>query len=165
MKYWMAVASADHVAIGRRDGMMQVCHGKAGPLRRIRPGDAVAYYSPSRQMGRSDGLQSFTALGVAKDCPSYQFDMGGGFVPFRRDVEWFETTEIAIRPLLDVLEFTRGKTNWGYQFRYGLFEISASDMKRIADAMGVGAQRLQSTSSTLTGPPPSIFWASDAAMN
>ena len=28
-------------------GFMQVSHGKAAPLRRIRPGDGVAYYSPT----------------------------------------------------------------------------------------------------------------------
>ncbi|MCB1406453.1 MAG: EVE domain-containing protein, partial [Rhodobacteraceae bacterium] len=47
---WVAVASADHVAIGRRDGFMQVCHGKPGPLSRVQPGDLVAYYSPRDQM-------------------------------------------------------------------------------------------------------------------
>lgn len=43
---WVAVASAEHVRIGRAAGFMQVCHGKAAPLRRIKPGDRVAYYSP-----------------------------------------------------------------------------------------------------------------------
>jgi hypothetical protein len=165
MKNWIAVASADHVAIGRREGIMQVCHGKGGPLRRIRPGDAVAYYSPALFMRRADGLQSFTALGVVKDRAPYQFDMGGGFVPFRRDVTWFDTRDAPIRPLLEALEFTHGKQNWGYQFRYGLFEIGHADMRRIADAMGVGAQHLQSTSSTLSGPPPLTLWASEASMN
>jgi hypothetical protein len=26
---------------------MQVCHGKAAPLRRVQPGDRVVYYSPT----------------------------------------------------------------------------------------------------------------------
>ncbi len=46
-KSWIAVASAEHVRLGRSQGFMQVCHGKAAPLRRITPGDAVAYYSPT----------------------------------------------------------------------------------------------------------------------
>jgi hypothetical protein len=29
-----------------------------------------------------------------------------------------------------------GKRNWGYQLRFGLFEISDADMPRIAQAMG-----------------------------
>ena len=35
---WIAVASAEHVALGRKQGFMQVCHGKAPPLRRLRAG-------------------------------------------------------------------------------------------------------------------------------
>ena len=42
---WLAVASADHVAIGRRGGFMQVCHGKAAPLRRIQPGDTILMHA------------------------------------------------------------------------------------------------------------------------
>lgn len=34
MKSWIAVASAEHVRSGRSQGFMQVCHGKAAPLRR-----------------------------------------------------------------------------------------------------------------------------------
>ena len=44
---WIAVASAEHVRRGREGGFMQVCHGKAAPLRRIQPGDGVVYYSPT----------------------------------------------------------------------------------------------------------------------
>jgi hypothetical protein len=40
---WLAVASAEHVRIGRAEGFMQVCHGKAAPLRRLRPDDWVIY--------------------------------------------------------------------------------------------------------------------------
>nr|WP_315485999.1 EVE domain-containing protein [uncultured Undibacterium sp.] len=47
MKNWIAVACAEHVAIGRELGFMQVCHGKASPLRRLRAGDKVVYYSPT----------------------------------------------------------------------------------------------------------------------
>ena len=44
MKSWMAVASAEHVRNGRAQGFMQVCHGKAAPLRRLKPNDWVVYY-------------------------------------------------------------------------------------------------------------------------
>lgn len=58
---WIAVASADHVMIGRALGFMQVCHGKAAPLRRLRAGDRVIYYVPTRQFRGRDRLQAFTA--------------------------------------------------------------------------------------------------------
>jgi hypothetical protein len=62
---WVAVASAEHVRIGRSHGFMQVCHGKAAPLRRVQPGDRVVYYSPTFAFRGRDGLQSFTAIGVS----------------------------------------------------------------------------------------------------
>jgi len=135
-KNWIAVASAEHVRIGRAGGFMQVNHGKLAPLKRIHPLDMVVYYSPTEVLRQPDGLQSFTALGQVLPMAPYQASMHGGkFHPFRRDVDWFETKAIPIRPLLDHLDFTRGKTNWGYQFRFGLFEISPADMAVIGDAM------------------------------
>jgi EVE domain len=134
---WVAVASAEHVRIGRSQGFMQVCHGKAAPLKRVRPGDAVVYYSPTTVMRGKDKLQSFTAIGVVKDGMPYQADMGGGFCPFRRGVDWRMAEEVPIKPLLGGLEFTAAGSNWGFQLRFGLFEISARDMALIAAAMGV----------------------------
>jgi hypothetical protein len=54
---WVAVASAEHVRRGRREGFMQVSHGKAAPLKRIKPGDRVVYYSPTVTLGGNDKLQ------------------------------------------------------------------------------------------------------------
>jgi hypothetical protein len=96
---WIAVASAEHVRIGRSNGFMQVCHGKGGPLRRISPGDRVAYYSPTESFGGKDRLQAITAVGVVRPGVPYQADMGDGFRPFRRDVDWHEASEVPIRPL------------------------------------------------------------------
>jgi len=83
--------------------------------------------------------QSFTAIGVVKPGEPYQGDMGGGFTPFRRDVEWWPAREAPIAPLLPDLALTAGRRNWGYQLRFGLFEIDGSDFARIAEAMGVAA--------------------------
>jgi hypothetical protein len=135
--YWIAVASAEHVRRGRGEGFMQVSHGKGAPLRRVRLGDRVVYYSPTVTLGGKDKLQAFTAIGTVKDGKPYQFDfMGDGFKPHRRDVKWADAKETPIRPLLDDLEFTAGKANWGYQLRFGLFPISAADFRLIAKAMG-----------------------------
>jgi hypothetical protein len=134
-RYWLAVASADHARRGRALGIMQVCHGKGGPLRRIRPGDGVVYYSPTVSFGGKDRLQAFTAIGVAENDRTYQVDMGQGFHPFRRDVTYVEAQEAPILPLLDRLELTRGKRNWGYPFKFGLVEIAKGDFETIAAAM------------------------------
>ncbi len=133
---WIAVASAEHVRRGRCEGFMQVCHGKAAPLRRVKPGSRVAYYSPTGTFGGADRLQAFTALGVVRDSEAYQVDMGRGFHPFRRDIDWLDATPAPIRPLLDRLELTKGQRNWGQKFRFGLVAITARDMTIIAEAMG-----------------------------
>lgn len=135
MKYWIAVASANHVAIGRAAGFMQVNHGKSAPLRRIKPGDIVAYYSPVEVLGTRIPLQAFTALGRVREGEPYMGYMGEGFTPFRRDVDWFAATPAPIRPLLPHLAFTMDSPNWGAPFRYGLFAVSAGDMGLIASAM------------------------------
>lgn len=134
---WIAVACATHVARGRKGGYMQVCHGKGGPLARIKPADRVAYYSPTIEMGGGAPCRAFTAIGTVRAGEPYRFDMGGGFVPFRRDVDWLDARDADIRPLLDELELTRGQKNWGGKFRFGLVRVSATDMDRIAAAMGV----------------------------
>jgi hypothetical protein len=132
---WIAVASAVHVRHGRNGGFMQVCHGKAGPLHRVKPGDRVAYYSSTLELGGKDRLQAFTAIGIVKAGEPYQVDMGGGFYPCRRDVAWSNANEAPIRPILDVLEFSAGKRNWGYQLRFGIFRISDHDINLIAAEM------------------------------
>ena len=139
-KNWVAVASAEHVRIGRSKGFMQLCHGKAAPLRRMHPGDGVVYYSPTSAFQGRDKLQSFTAIGVVKDGSPYQATMDGSH-PFRRDVSWRPAEETPIKPLLERLQFTTAKSNWGFQLRFGLFEISEHDMAMIAAAMGASSSQ------------------------
>jgi EVE domain len=134
--HWIAVACADHVARGREGGFMQVAHGKVAPLRRIQPGDLVTYYAPTHTMGGKDPVQSFVSIGCVKPGEPYLFDMGG-FTPYRRDVDWWQASTAPIKPLLQALELTRGKTSWGYAFRFGLIKITPADFALIATAMGV----------------------------
>jgi hypothetical protein len=139
-KNWLAVASADHVAVGRTAGFMQVCHGKVSPLKRVQPGDRIVYYSPNQHYSAShaqrgkDRLQTFTAIGTVKEGKPYRADMGGGFQPFRRDVTWHEAEPVSLALLLQKLALTQEK-NWGYRLRQGLVEISDGDMTTIAEAM------------------------------
>jgi hypothetical protein len=135
-RYWIAVASAEHVRRGKTEGFMQVNHGKAAALKRIKPSDYVLYYSPVEIYGSKEPYRHFTAIGRVKPGDPYQGDMGEGFKPFRRDVEWHKAKEVPITPLLEKLEFSAGKKNWGYQLRFGLFEISEHDFGVICTAAG-----------------------------
>jgi EVE domain len=141
---WIAVASADHARRGRDEkvpGFMQVGHGKLAPLKRVQAGDRVAYYSPTVTLGAKDGFQSFVSIGIVQPGEPYAFDMGG-FVPYRRNVNYLKSKEASILPLLDDFEFVENRSRWGYKFRFGLFTISDPDMRLISLAMGVDASLL-----------------------
>lgn len=147
-KNWIAVACAAHARLGCQApagslGYMQVCHGKAAPLKRVQAGDRVAYYAPSATMGGRDRLQRFVSIGIVQPGQPYAFDMGGGFVPFRKDVAYVPAQEASILPLVPQFEFVESPTHWGYKFRFGLFDISDADMRLIAQAMQADLAVLQ----------------------
>lgn len=135
-KFWIVTASADHAANGRQQGIVQACHGKAAPLRRMQPGDGVLIYSPKTAFKDGAPLSAFTAIGQIADEAPYAFHQGDGFTPWRRGVNWRATTgPLPIRPLLEDLELTRGKQNWAMPFRWGIVAISRADFEVITAAM------------------------------
>jgi hypothetical protein len=135
--YWIGVASRDHVERGVAGGFCQLCHGKMAAVRRLSAGDWIAYYSPRSEMQGGVPVQAFTAIGRLKDGEPYLFDMGGGFVPARRDVDFVACQEAPIRPLIERLDFIRNKRNWAYVFRFGLVAVPREDFAIVASAMGV----------------------------
>lgn len=136
-RYWIGVASKEHVERGVQGGFAQVCHGKAGPLNRMDKGDWIVYYSPTINFGQKEPCQSFTALGKIKDGDPYPFAMSDDFIPWRRDVSFVKSREIPIQTLLNELSFIKDKQKWGFPFRRGCFEISLEDFQIICRAMGV----------------------------
>ena len=52
----------------------------------MQAGDLVIFYSPKLEYDKPEKLQCFTAIGKVADENIYQADMGGGFIPFRRNV-------------------------------------------------------------------------------
>jgi hypothetical protein len=137
MNHWLAVASANHVRIGRAQGAGFAVVHLAEPLRRMKAGDRLVYYSPTEVYGVKAPFRQFTAIGTIKPGEPYQGVMPGDFTPFRRDVLWDDAVEAPIGPLLDQLELTADKRNWGYQLRFGLIPITATDMALIGAAMGI----------------------------
>ena len=135
MKYWIIVASKDHLQRGLAGGFIQANHGKAEPLKRMKPGDWVIYYSPKLEFAKPEKCQCFTAIGQISNDRIYQQDMGGGFVPFRRDVRFFPAREVSILPLIGALSFIKDKTHWGAPFRFGTLQIPEQDFRLIAGEM------------------------------
>ncbi|MEO8249483.1 MAG: EVE domain-containing protein [Burkholderiales bacterium] len=145
IRNWIAVASAEHARRGRDHepvGFIQVGHGKRAPLSRIAPGDRVAYYAPATTLVGKDKLQSFVSIGMVQVGEPYEFDVGGGFIPWRRDARYVPAQDAPIAPLLDAFEFIEDRKHWGAKFRFGLIEINDHDMRLMADAMSAESRAL-----------------------
>ncbi len=134
-RYWIGVASREHVKMGVAGGFSQLCHGKAQPLKRMAVGDGLIYYSAKEKFGEDEPCQQFTAIGEVVGSGVYQFEMFPGFIPYRRDIRFFDAKEIPIRPLIDRLSFISDKSRWGYAFRFGHLEIPRMDFELIAAGM------------------------------
>lgn len=134
-KYWVVVAAKDHVMRGVADGFMQANHGKRAPLKRMKPGDWVLFYSPKQVLESDEKCQAFTAIGQVSDEAIYQVIMTEDFAPFRRNVSFHTTTEVSILPLINDLDFIPNKKAWGYPFRFGFFEIDQPDFELIRKSM------------------------------
>ncbi len=137
MRYWIGVASRDHVRRGVAGGFAQLCHGKRNPLARMGCGDWLVYYSPRSALKGGEIVQAFTSVGQLLGDEIYPFRMSETFVPYRRRVNYLPCEAAPIKPLLPQLAFVQDLKRWGYQFRFGHFEISVSDFQTITDAMNV----------------------------
>jgi hypothetical protein len=133
-RYWIIVASQEHVRLGISGGFAQAGHGKRSGLARMHAGDGIIYYSPKVEYGGDEPLQAFTALGIVADEEIIQVEMSPDFRPFRRQVTYTHTGTVKIRPLIDSLEFIRNKKSWGSAFRFGLIGIQEPDFRLIKNA-------------------------------
>ncbi len=135
---WIGVACATHVRRGVAGGFLQLCHGKAAPLARLRPGDRIAFYAPAETFRGRDRLRAFVGLGTLREGAPYQVELAPSFRPFRRDVAWEAAAETPIAPLLPRMRWSR-EGNWGAKLRFGLLSIAAEDMAVIVTAMRFSA--------------------------
>jgi hypothetical protein len=140
MNYWIGVVSRSHVVRGVAGGFAQMNHGKQAPLKRMKAGDGLIYYSPREAYPDGAPLQAFTALGFIRSGDVYAHDMTPdgvpGFVPWRIDVDYQAVQSCPIKPLITQLDFITDKTHWGAIFRFGQIKISEADFQRIAAVMG-----------------------------
>lgn len=134
-KYWINVVSRDHVERGVAGGFTQANHGKPWALRKMQRGDWIIFYSPKTAFTDGEPLQTFTAIGEIIDDEPYQAEMSPDFHPWRRNVDFKQSTEASIRPLIDELSFIENKKSWGYKFRFGVIEIGKEDFLTITKAM------------------------------
>lgn len=142
MRYWIGVAAKEHVARGVAGGFCQLCHGKAQPLKRMSKDDWIIYYSSKEMFAGKTLCQQFTAIGRVLDDEVYSFEMTPEFTSFRRDIDFLPSDAVDIRPLIPQLEFIKDKNHWGYNFRFGHFEIAQHDFELISQKMLGSAELL-----------------------
>eukprot|EP00759_Apiculatamorpha_spiralis_P017590 PhF_6_TR23766/c0_g1_i2/m.33229 len=117
-RYWIGVASKDHVSRGVQGGFMQLCHGKDAPLKRMSHGDGIVYYCPRTVFPDGPAYRRFGAIGHVIDEAPYQIAMAPNFRPFRRNVKFLQPTvdgvqDALIEPLIPHLSFIQDKSRWG----------------------------------------------------
>ena len=134
MKYFIIVASHDHVKKGVQEGFAQANHGKKSQLARMEKGDWVIYYS-SKETPEGKPCQKFTSIGTVTDNEPYQGIMSSEFQPWRRDIDYRNCREVEVKPLLDDLTFIQNKQKWGFPFMRGFLEINQQDFELIAGKM------------------------------
>ena len=134
--YWIGVVSKAHAYAAIGGGYVELNHGKAAPLERMREGDGVALYSPRTNDPDGERVQAFTAIGRIMGNAIIQARTSEGFAPFRRAVHYWPANDAPIKPLIEPLSFIRSKLHWGAPFRFGFVRVSESDFAQIASAMG-----------------------------
>lgn len=138
-RVWVGVISRAHVLRGVAGGFTQVCHGKRGPLARMSARDLFFAYSPTTELRGGEVLRAFTAVGVIHDDAITRVDLGGGFVPFRRAVDWLGgAREVRLEDVRERLGFVKDP-GWGLKARAGHFEVSRADGCVLLAEMGVRA--------------------------
>jgi hypothetical protein len=135
-RFWIGVASMDHVNVAVKGAFLQLNHGKKAPLRRLKAGDGVIMYSPRTAYPDGEPLQAFTAIGTVDTGDVYQVQVTPDFQPHRVDVQFVPSREAHIKPLVEHLSFVTSKSRWGAAFRFGLVQVPARDFALIAERMG-----------------------------
>lgn len=131
---WIAVAAAEHVATGIRNGFFACSHGDGRAAARPAMGDRFAYYAPRERLAEGAPVQAFVALGRILDASPSPYVSHGLSLSVRRAA--YDLDGVApVRPLLPRLSFIRDPVHWGMAFRRGLFAVSPEDFAVIETAL------------------------------
>ena len=133
MKYWITVATLEHVNRGKGNGYLQIGHGKRVPLARMHQDDWVIFYSPKNSLSDKTPIEAFTAIGQVVDEEISKVKVTPEFEPYRRKFKYLPFEHTPIKPLVEHLKFLPDKKNWQYTLRHGLIGISKADFILIQD--------------------------------
>ncbi|WP_114284978.1 EVE domain-containing protein [Candidatus Halocynthiibacter alkanivorans] len=134
-KLWIAVVHLMQVEACRAGGFVAFSHGKETAVRKVTPGDRVAFYAP-RDTFEGSPVQAFCGLAtVTGDHVEQRPLPGTEHMPWVRDADFETVNPMPVRPLLEELSFVRDPQHWGMAFRRSLFEVSAEDFEIIENAL------------------------------
>jgi EVE domain len=88
MRYWIGVASKEHVLAAVKGGFAQFGHGRLAPAKRPAKGDWIIYYSAKEKFGDPAPCQRFVAIGKFLDAEPKQVTQAKGFKRWRRRVAY-----------------------------------------------------------------------------
>ena len=137
IRFWIGVASHEHVQRGVELGIAHFNHGKRAPAARMHQGDWLIYSSPRTPSPSGAPLQAFTAVGQMTSEAPYQVTLPDGFQPFLHTVGYLPCRPVPIQEVLEELTFLPDKQHWGARFRFGRLAVSRTDFQRLARTMGV----------------------------
>jgi hypothetical protein len=143
MKFWINTIARDHVMKGVEGRFTQANHGSPRNLKRMQKGDLIVFYSGKTAYPDGEPYQRFTAMGRISDEKPYQVEVTSTFHPFRRNVDFFDIQEAAVKPMIDELSFIKDPKHWGFPFMRGLFEVPKEDFEKIALACGISLESLE----------------------
>ena len=125
-------------------------------MKRLKPGDGIVYYSPRAEFGEGEPVQAFTAIGEIAAGEAYPPTRAAAFNPCAATSSGIaRRADAPIRPLLDALDLTRGKTNWGVLFRRGTDRDSSRPISSASPTPWAGApERCRSVSFEAGGGEP-----------
>ncbi|WP_138431453.1 EVE domain-containing protein [Fodinibius saliphilus] len=135
MKYWIIVASKDHMQAAKEGSYCQACHGKKWPLAKMSAGDGILFYSSKEKLRSNTAYQKFTAIGFVEKGKVSQQTINANFKPYRRKVKFLHCEEVKIHPLLKKLHFVDNIDKWGYKLMNGFLEINKYDFELIKSNM------------------------------
>lgn len=142
-RYWIAVVPKSRVEHCIAGSFAMFAHGKHEAVKRVQPGEWLAYYSPRTVLKGGDEVRAFTAIGKIGEGEPYQAEMAEGRTGWRRDIAYEKkASEAGIYPLLDELSFIKDRQHWGIFFHRSLFSVTRDDFALIAKAMGLDPRRL-----------------------
>lgn len=142
-RYWIGVIPKSRVTMCVEAGVAMFAHGRHAPVKRVQPGDWLAYYSPRTIMNGGEEVRAFTAIGKIKDRDPYETEVAPGRLAWRRDIAYAKRVHDAdVYPLLDQLSFIADRQHWGLAFHRSIFSVPRDDFMLIANAMGLDRKRL-----------------------